>query len=36
LEEHLNVWNHYLWSHERSDRDVQLDLLIPVKEKAGL
>ena len=33
LEEHLNVWNHHTWSHEQCDRDLQLDLLIPIKEK---
>ena len=33
MEEHLNAWNHYTWSHEQCDRDLQLDLLIPIKEK---
>jgi DNA-binding transcriptional MerR regulator/DNA gyrase inhibitor GyrI len=33
VEEHLNAFNHYLWSHERRDRDLQLDLLIPIREK---
>ncbi|MDR3119929.1 MAG: effector binding domain-containing protein [Clostridiales bacterium] len=35
LEEHLNAWNHYQWSHEKCERDLQLDLLLPIKEKEG-
>lgn len=33
LEEHLNAWNHFLWSHEKCDRDLQLDLLLPIKSR---
>lgn len=33
LEEHLNAWNHYTWSHEQSDREMQLDLLLPIQHK---
>lgn len=33
LEEHLNAFHHYLWTHEECDRKLQLDLLIPVREK---
>lgn len=33
IEEHLNAIHHYLWSHEECDRQLQLDLLIPIKEK---
>jgi Predicted transcriptional regulators len=33
LEEHLNAWNHYTWSHEKCDHDLQLDLLLPIKLK---
>lgn len=34
IEEHLNVIHHYLWSHEESEQQMQLDLLIPIKERA--
>ncbi len=33
LEEHLNAWNHFTWSREKCDRDLQLDLLFPIKRK---
>lgn len=35
MEEHLNAVNHYLWSHEECDRQLQLDLLIPIREKTA-
>lgn len=34
LEEHLDAMHHYLWSHEMCDRQLQLDLLLPIREKA--
>lgn len=34
MEEHLDAIHHYLWTHEECDRRLQLDLLIPIKEKA--
>ena len=33
LEEHLDAFHHYLWSHEECDKNLQLDLLIPIKKK---
>ena len=33
MEEHLNVINHYMWSQEECDKFVQLDLLLPIKER---
>lgn len=33
MEEHLNAIHHYLWSNEECDKHLQLDLLIPIKEK---
>jgi len=33
LEEHLNVFHHYLWTHEECDKNLQLDLLIPIRER---
>jgi hypothetical protein len=33
LEEHLDVFHHYLWMPEECDRRLQLDLLIPIREK---
>lgn len=33
MEEHLNAPQHYLWSHEECDCRLQLDLLIPIKER---
>jgi len=33
LEEHLNAMRHHLWSMEECDRRMQIDLLIPIKEK---
>lgn len=35
LEEHLNAWQHYTWSQAQCDRELQLDLLIPIKIKDG-
>lgn len=34
IEEHLNAIHHYLWSHEECDKNLQLDLLIPIKERS--
>ena len=34
LEEHLDAFHHYLWSHDECDQRLQLDLLIPIKERA--
>ena len=34
LEEHLDAFHHYLWSHEECERQLQLDLLIPIREKS--
>lgn len=36
MEEHLNAMNHYLWSYEECDQQLQLDLLIPIKEKSTI
>lgn len=36
MEEHLNAMHHYLWSHEECDHKLQLDLLIPIKEKSTI
>lgn len=36
MEEHLNPISHYLWSHEECDQRLQLDLLIPIREKAAV
>lgn len=33
MEEHLNPISHYLWTHEECDQKLQLDLLIPIREK---
>jgi DNA-binding transcriptional MerR regulator/DNA gyrase inhibitor GyrI len=33
IEEHLDAFHHYLWSHEECDQRLQLDLLIPIREK---
>ena len=33
MEEHLNAIHHYLWSHEECDQLLQLDLLIPIRER---
>ena len=33
IEEHLDAMHHYLWSHEELDKQLQLDLLLPIKEK---
>lgn len=35
MEEHLNPISHYLWSHEECDQRLQLDLLIPIREKTA-
>lgn len=34
LEEHLDVMHHHLWSGEELDRRLQLDLLIPIRERS--
>lgn len=36
MEEHLNAIHHYLWSHEECDQQLQLDLLIPIREKSTI
>jgi DNA-binding transcriptional MerR regulator len=33
LWEHLDAFHHYLWSHEECEKNMQLDLLIPIKER---
>lgn len=33
MEEHLNAMQHYLWSHEECEQQLQLDLLLPIREK---
>jgi len=33
MEEHLDAFHHYLWSHEECDKNMQLDLLIPIRER---
>lgn len=33
MEEHLDAIHHYLWSHEECDQRLQLDLLIPIRER---
>ena len=33
IEEHLDAFHHYLWSPEECDKKLQLDLLIPIKER---
>lgn len=36
MEEHLNPISHYLWSHEECNLGLQLDLLIPIREKTAV
>lgn len=35
MEEHLNAINHYHWTHEQCDQQLQLDLLLPLSEKSS-
>ncbi|MDR2888385.1 MAG: effector binding domain-containing protein [Lachnospiraceae bacterium] len=36
MEEHLDAFHHYLWTADDFDRSLQLDLLMPIKERPVL